>query len=44
MELIWKKCLTDTRSAVVNASVMRVDWCRDGTSLECSPSQHEVAF
>ena len=33
-----------TRSAVVNASVKRVDWHRDGVSLECSPPLHEVSF
>jgi hypothetical protein len=44
MGLIWNEYLTDTRSAVVNASVMRLDWRGDGTSLECSPPLHEVSF
>jgi hypothetical protein len=44
MGLIWKKYLTDTRSAVVNASVKRVDWHRDEASLEGSPPLHEASF
>jgi hypothetical protein len=44
MGLIWKKYLTDTRSVVVNASVMKADWHKDGASLECLPPLHEESF